>query len=80
MTLGPNPPWNQESAIHATADGKVRGFTVFPTVIDAVLYGLLGDLTVIGSPDDAQEKVQSILRETEAVMAVEGTLREVDTP
>jgi hypothetical protein len=69
MAGGGTPPWKQEPAIHPTADGKVNGFAVSTSVVDAVLYGLLGELAAIGSPDDGQEKAASIASETEAIMA-----------
>ncbi|MCV9963937.1 hypothetical protein OIU34_18835 [Pararhizobium sp. BT-229] len=69
MAGGGTHPWNEEPAIHATSDGKVKGFMVFPNVVDTVLYGLLGELTVIGSPDDVQEKIGTIVSGAEAFLA-----------
>ena len=68
MTGGETAPWNEEPAIHATADGNVKGFTVFPNVADTVLYGLLGELTAIGSPHDVQEKIGTIVSSVEAFL------------
>jgi hypothetical protein len=44
---------------------------VFPNVLDTVLYGLLGELTTIGSPDDVEEKIGTIVRGAEAFLASE---------
>jgi hypothetical protein len=62
-------PWNQEPSIHATADGKVRGFTVYPSVVDAVIYGFFEKLSSSGSPDDVQEKIETIVAGVEAIWA-----------
>lgn len=71
MTRGDNAPWNQEPAIHPTSDGKVIGFAVSPNVVDTVLYGLLGDITMIGSPERAQQKRDAIIKQIEAIKATE---------
>jgi hypothetical protein len=69
MTIGVTPPWNSEPAIHPTADGKVKGFEASSTVVGAVLYGFLGDIASTGSPDDREEKVETIVSTIEKIRA-----------
>ncbi|MBY3433015.1 hypothetical protein HFN89_02325 [Rhizobium laguerreae] len=72
MTLGDSPPWDEEPAIHPTADGNVAGFAVSANVVEAVLYGLLGDLASAGSPEDVKQKAEAVVRKAEAIMAAAG--------
>ena len=64
MTLGSDA---MEAAIHPTGDDGVRGFTASPTVVNTVLYGLLGELAIGGPPDARDEKAAAIVRSVEAV-------------
>lgn len=67
MTLGSDA---MEAAIHPTGDDGVRGFTASPTVVNTVLYGLLGELAIGGSPDARDEKAAAIVRSVEAALSV----------
>lgn len=65
-TLGSDP---KEAVVHATGDDGVRGFTTTPTVVNTILYGLLGELAIGGAPDARDEKASAIVRSVEAVLS-----------
>lgn len=65
-TLGRDP---KEAVVHPTGDGGVKGFIISPTVVNAILYGLLGELAIGGSPGTRDEKAAAIARGVEAVLS-----------
>jgi hypothetical protein len=67
MTLGSTA---MEPAIHPTGDDGVRGFITTPTVVNTVLYGLLGELASGGSPEVRDEKAASIVRSVQAALSM----------
>lgn len=69
MTNGKAAPWNMEPAIHPTADGGVKSFSVSPNVVDTVLYGLLGDITCAGTPERGQEVRERIASDVALIAA-----------
>lgn len=67
MTGGDVAPWDKEEAIHPTEDGHVKGFTVSPTVVNTIFYGILGDISSCGSPDDVVKTSDVIIRAVEEI-------------
>lgn len=68
MCGGSSPPWNKLPAVHPTEDGGVTSFTVAPTVLMTIIYGLLADVTAAGTPAEAACKLERVAERAARLM------------